>query len=166
MSDSSVAPYPALRCEEQVESVLVVRRKDNGQLACIGGFVEVGETLEDATRREVKEETGLDVTSLQMLPKVSREEAAAVCACGRSSARARRLGRQAEVFHVCAYSSRIHQFHVRTFRVNLSVAAPADAVVADCYDEVGLRGRNAEASLVATSRKKGGGAFCFLVVNR
>ncbi|CAN0582934.1 unnamed protein product, partial [Ectocarpus sp. 12 AP-2014] len=52
-------------------SVLVVRRKDNGKLACIGGFVEVGETLEEATRREVREETGLEVTSLQMLPRVS-----------------------------------------------------------------------------------------------
>ncbi len=51
----------------------MVRRKDNGKLACIGGFVEVGETLEEATRREVKEETGLEVTSLQMLPRVSEE---------------------------------------------------------------------------------------------
>lgn len=58
---------------KQVESVLVVRRKDNGKLACIGGFVEVGETLEEATRREVKEETGLEVTSLQMLPRVSEK---------------------------------------------------------------------------------------------
>lgn len=58
---------------KQVQSVLVVRRKDNGKLACIGGFVEVGETLEEATRREVKEETGLEVTSLQMLPRVSEE---------------------------------------------------------------------------------------------
>eukprot|EP00903_Cladosiphon_okamuranus_P015209 g14057.t1 len=54
----------------EVESVLVVRRKDNGKLACIGGFVEVGETLEQATRREVMEETGLEVTSLRMLPRV------------------------------------------------------------------------------------------------
>ncbi|CAN0114983.1 unnamed protein product [Ectocarpus sp. 12 AP-2014] len=54
----------------EVGSVLVVRRKDNGKLACIGGFVEVGETLEEATRREVREETGLEVTSLQMLPRM------------------------------------------------------------------------------------------------
>ncbi|CAN0281667.1 unnamed protein product [Ectocarpus fasciculatus] len=54
----------------EVGSVLVVRRKDNGKLACIGGFVEVGETLEEATRREVREETGLEVTSLQMLPRI------------------------------------------------------------------------------------------------
>ncbi|CAM9250211.1 unnamed protein product, partial [Pylaiella littoralis] len=54
----------------EVGSVLVVRRRDNGKLACIGGFVEVGETLEQATRREVREETGLEVTSLQMIPRV------------------------------------------------------------------------------------------------
>lgn len=57
-----------------MEAVLVVRRKDNGKLACIGGFVEVGETLEEATRREVMEETGLDVTSLQMLPRVREKK--------------------------------------------------------------------------------------------
>ncbi|CAM9429404.1 unnamed protein product [Hapterophycus canaliculatus] len=54
----------------EVGSVLVIRRRDSGKLACIGGFVEVGETLEEATRREVREETGLEVTSLQMLPRV------------------------------------------------------------------------------------------------
>lgn len=64
-------PTRAHSRREQVGSVLVVRRRDNGKLACIGGFVEVGETLEEATRREVREETGLEVTSLQMLPRVS-----------------------------------------------------------------------------------------------
>lgn len=63
-----------LRRARQVDSVLVVRRKDNGKLACVGGFVEVGETLEEATRREVMEETGLDVTSLRMLPRVRTKE--------------------------------------------------------------------------------------------
>lgn len=55
----------------QVDSVLVIRRRDNNKLACIGGFVEVGETLEEAVRREVMEETTLSVTSLQMIPRVS-----------------------------------------------------------------------------------------------
>lgn len=53
-------------------SVLVIRRRDNGKLACIGGFVGVGETLENAVRREVQEETGMKVTSLRMIPQVRK----------------------------------------------------------------------------------------------
>ena len=51
--------------------MLVVRRKDNGKLSCIGGFVNVGETLQEAARREVLEETGLQVATLRMIPQVS-----------------------------------------------------------------------------------------------
>jgi 8-oxo-dGTP diphosphatase len=40
-------------------SVWVVKRGDTGQLATIGGFVEVGETTEHAVVREVEEETGI-----------------------------------------------------------------------------------------------------------
>lgn len=44
-------------------SVWVVRRGDTGQLATIGGFVEVGETTEHAVVREVEEETGIIIPS-------------------------------------------------------------------------------------------------------
>ena len=40
-------------------SVWVVRRSDTGQLATIGGFVDVGETTESAVLRETTEETGI-----------------------------------------------------------------------------------------------------------
>lgn len=50
--------------------MLAIRRKDNNKLACVGGFVKVGETLEEAVRREVMEETSLTVTSMQMIPRV------------------------------------------------------------------------------------------------
>jgi len=40
-------------------SVWVVRRSDTGQLATIGGFVDVGETTERAVLREAEEETGI-----------------------------------------------------------------------------------------------------------
>lgn len=39
--------------------VWVVRRSDTNQLATIGGFVDVGETVERAVVREVEEETGI-----------------------------------------------------------------------------------------------------------
>lgn len=40
-------------------SVWAVRRGDTGQLATIGGFVDVGETTESAVLREAEEETGI-----------------------------------------------------------------------------------------------------------
>lgn len=40
-------------------SVWVVRRSDTGQLATIGGFVDVGETTESAVLRETTEESGI-----------------------------------------------------------------------------------------------------------
>lgn len=43
------------------DHVWLVRRKDTGQLATMGGFVEVGESAEDAVRRELLEETGLEL---------------------------------------------------------------------------------------------------------
>lgn len=43
------------------EHLWVVRRKDTDLLATMGGFVEVDETVEDAVRRELKEEMGVDL---------------------------------------------------------------------------------------------------------
>lgn len=42
-----------------VDSIWLVRRKDTNQLATMGGFVEVHETVEDAVTRELKEEMDL-----------------------------------------------------------------------------------------------------------
>lgn len=43
------------------EHIWLVRRKDTNQLATMGGFVEVDETAEQAVKRELKEEMGIDL---------------------------------------------------------------------------------------------------------
>lgn len=40
---------------------LVIQRADNGHWEPPGGVLELGETIEDGLRREVREETGLDI---------------------------------------------------------------------------------------------------------
>lgn len=42
--------------------LLLQRRSDGGQWGLPGGSVEIGESITQAIRREVREETGLDVT--------------------------------------------------------------------------------------------------------
>ena len=52
------------------DELLVTRRKNNpakGTLDLPGGFADIGETAEEGVIREVKEETGLDVTKLTYL---------------------------------------------------------------------------------------------------
>lgn len=49
---------------DQDDSIVLIKRKNDpykGSWALPGGFVEYGETVESATLREVKEETGLEI---------------------------------------------------------------------------------------------------------
>ncbi len=46
--------------------LLLHRRKDSGAWGIPGGFVEPGETLEEAAKREVWEETGLRISTINL----------------------------------------------------------------------------------------------------
>ena len=46
---------------ENKNEVLFEKRSDNGMWCVPGGAIELGETLEQALKREVKEETSLDI---------------------------------------------------------------------------------------------------------
>lgn len=59
------------------EGIVLIRRENppyQGYYALPGGFVEVGETVEEAARREAKEETGLDIILLKLVGVYSKPD--------------------------------------------------------------------------------------------
>jgi 8-oxo-dGTP pyrophosphatase MutT (NUDIX family) len=54
--------------------VLLQRRTDDGKWGILGGAVEPGERVEDTARREVREETGLEVGELTLVDLFSGPE--------------------------------------------------------------------------------------------
>jgi 8-oxo-dGTP diphosphatase len=62
---------------DPLRGVLMVRRKNppfKGHLALPGGFVEIGETVEEAARRELAEETGIEATKLRLVGVYSKPD--------------------------------------------------------------------------------------------
>ena len=69
-------PRPAVTVDvavvtsEKDRRVLLIRRKQEpfaGMWAIPGGFIEMDETLEDAARRELKEETGAEIETIEQV---------------------------------------------------------------------------------------------------
>ncbi|WP_373058265.1 NUDIX domain-containing protein [Zunongwangia sp. H14] len=60
---------------ENLFKVLLVKRKNDpfkGQWALPGGFMEDGEELEAAAKRELKEETGVEIKSMEQIKAFGR----------------------------------------------------------------------------------------------
>lgn len=60
--------------DEQREKVLLTRRADNGLWCLPGGKMEPGESIEECCRREVFEETGLDVEPKRLIAVYSNRD--------------------------------------------------------------------------------------------
>lgn len=54
--------------------ILMQQRSDNGVWALVGGAMEIGETLEECARREVWEETGVQIEEVTLLTVLSGPE--------------------------------------------------------------------------------------------
>jgi len=61
--------HPACRIiiENEEGKILLIKRRDNGQWGLPAGGLEEGENIEACIRREVKEETGLELTKLEVI---------------------------------------------------------------------------------------------------
>jgi 8-oxo-dGTP diphosphatase len=72
-------PLLAVDCivVDSIRGVLMVRRKNppfEGSLALPGGFVDIGETVEEAAKRELLEETRLEATNLTLVGVYSKPD--------------------------------------------------------------------------------------------
>ena len=57
--------------DKEKKKILFEKRSDNGMWCVPGGAIELGETLEQALKREVKEETGLDISNPKLFDVVA-----------------------------------------------------------------------------------------------
>jgi ADP-ribose pyrophosphatase YjhB (NUDIX family) len=77
VTESYRSPVPTVDVIIEVDEgkiVLILRKNEPVGWAIPGGFVDYGESLEDAATREAKEETSLDVTLLEQLHTYSKPD--------------------------------------------------------------------------------------------
>ncbi|MWA08352.1 NUDIX hydrolase [Streptomyces sp. BA2] len=69
-----ILPGAAVLLTDDEGQVLLLARADTGGWGLPGGLMEPGESLEDTGRREVREETGLNIGTLQLFGVYSGAE--------------------------------------------------------------------------------------------
>jgi ADP-ribose pyrophosphatase YjhB (NUDIX family) len=69
-------PIPTVDIIIEIEGqiILIMRKNPPHGWAIPGGFIDYGESAEDAARREAKEETGLDIVNLRQFHTYSRPD--------------------------------------------------------------------------------------------
>jgi len=60
-SEVRVSVSAVVRRPENVNEILLMKRSDNAHWGLPGGYVDPGESVVDATQREVREETGYEI---------------------------------------------------------------------------------------------------------
>ncbi len=71
---SFIHPGARIIIENDKNEILFIKRVDNGKIGIPAGAIEEEETIEECIRREVKEETGLILRSLEMIGISSKPE--------------------------------------------------------------------------------------------
>ena len=66
-SDKFIHPGARIIIENKQGNILFVERRDDGQLGLPAGALEEGETIEQCIIREVQEETGLELTAVEVI---------------------------------------------------------------------------------------------------
>jgi 8-oxo-dGTP pyrophosphatase MutT (NUDIX family) len=69
-----IIPGAAVMIVDEQDRLLLQCRKDNQQWGLIGGSMEIGESLEETAKREVFEETGLELNNLEWFGLFSGQE--------------------------------------------------------------------------------------------
>jgi len=62
-----ICPAARIIVENENGEILMITRVDNGNIGIPAGSLEEGETIQECIIREVKEETGLDIKSLEVI---------------------------------------------------------------------------------------------------
>jgi ADP-ribose pyrophosphatase YjhB (NUDIX family) len=66
-SDKIIHPAARIIVENKNNEILIIERCDNGLIGLPAGAIEEGETIEECIKREVREETGLILTDLEVI---------------------------------------------------------------------------------------------------
>lgn len=123
--------------------VLLIRRRDNGDWEPPGGVLELGETIEDGLRREVREETGLEIEPQRLTgvyKNMARGVVAMVFLC---EAAGGKLTESPETSAFCwAAADEVRELAAEAFAVRvIDALGPAGAPAIRAHDGVHLLSR-------------------------